>query len=794
MGAREELQELEELDALAARSAGGAQQQEQPTGAMENFASPLKRFGERVMSPVRVGGVDVNPIPGLYGAAETLTSLGTAIPAAVASGFYGAGKELLTGEKQTEPTFTPWQPRTEAGQTQMRGLGNFIDRSGIASLPPIMGVSGVAQVPSRMNLQQIAAPLNKALVARSAAKADQLADISRLDAPRLDALKVMRENGVAAAPSAMTPGVLTGTLESVAGKEITEQSLMAKNQPIIQNLARQEMQIAANQPLVNDVYQQVRSRPEVVAPYQAISRLPATEVDDVFRGDVANLNRLSGFNDEVKDVLKSDRVEAITSKIQNLNALAGDEALALIRDFRDKSKNLHQQIKQGTGGADAGESALVKVYDDAAEIVENQLERRAMATGDIDLVRDLRKSRKLIATSYQYEKATDLGTGNLDASVFAKRLSEGLPTEGNMRAIGMMAGQFPDSFGTPGMRSTHSMGMGAAGGAQNLFQYPIRRATAGVLTSDFMQERLRRGVKDNRPVREQLGYTPFQSDDPGAVSWERPPALPVTSKLSIASEQDGLDYSGFQAERAAQNLLAQKRPDTLIAREQAANTARQVAVETAAESQSKANRLPVSGGMPFDLDPVTGRLRPADAGLRGATPSAIESTGNNLNSAVNKMTKGQSFAMSAEERVAWNARKAELVKANPEFRGLSDADIAQKVSDRGWVADRIQALKSEYADWATDAAARFNAEKAAALNEKANNPSVLSKQERQSRKAANSEAARRMELSQEVRRAEMQANVDMLESMSDKTDPRSGTLRDLGQGPKTRAALRDLLK
>jgi hypothetical protein len=542
----------------------------------------------------------------------------------------------------------------------------------------------------------------------------------------------------------------------------------------------------------------------VVAPYQAISRLPVSGVDDTFRGEVANLNRLSGFSDEVKNVLKSDRVEAITSKIQDLKSLTGEEALALIRDFRDKSKNLHKQITQGTGGADASESALVKVYDDAADIVENQLERRAMASGDIDLVRDLRKSRKLIAETYQYEKATDLGTGDIDASVFAKRLAEGLPIDGNMRVIGMAAGQFPESFGTPGMRSTHSFGVGAAGGVQNLLQYPVRRGMAGLLTSDLMQNRLRRGVKDYRPLRERLGYaqveepvvslprvTPnlpmvrpysgeFQPagtpmpEQPYRPDWipGRPGNAPdVTPQVAGLLEQGANPLPNFRYERGVQSAAA----DAVAAAQEAA-----------------APRATTGRGTLFDIDPITGKLVPVDRGIKGATPLTIESTDNNLSSAVNKMASGQSFRLGAEERIAWNARKAELESAAPELSGLSDEAIAGKVANRDWVNKRVEKLKTEYAEWTMDAAKRFNASRATNLNERANTRRILTSDERASQKQSNAESARRLQVLVETRKAKLQADIDALESMSDSLAPsRAGEQQSMSQGPKTRAAQRE---
>ena len=218
------------------------------------------------------------------------------------------------------------------------------------------------------------------------------------------------------------------------------------------------------------------------------------------------------------------------------------------------------------------------------------------------------------------------------------------------------------------------------------------------------------------------------------------------------------------------------------------------AERAAQEAEAAVPRRPASGGMLYDLDPITGRLRAADEGLRGATPATVESTGNNLSSAVQKISSGQKFAMSSEERIAWDKSKVDLAQAAPELRGLSDDAIASRVASRNWVDNRIQELKTEYADWAKSAAQKFNAEQASKLNEMANTRSIMGKDERDALKQAKGEASRRMQLMIETRKADMQAKIDSLESMSDSlASQRSGTRIYVGQGPKTRAANRGMM-
>jgi hypothetical protein len=151
------------------------------------------------------------------------------------------------------------------------------------------------------------------------------------------------------------------------------------------------------------------------------------------------------------------------------------------------------------------------------------------------------------------------------------------------------------------------------------------------------------------------------ADAPLPYERVRPPG--PARPLGIAPEAEGLDISSFLKDYRAQKALEAARPDTLIAREQAANTARMTAAERVAEAASAAGRQPAGIGMPYALDPITGRLRAADAGLRGATPDTMMNTGNALASAAEKISKGQSFALTAEERAAWNAVKVDLQEA-----------------------------------------------------------------------------------------------------------------------------------
>ena len=278
------------------------------------------------------------------------------------------------------------------------------------------------------------------------------------------------------------------------------------------------------------------------------------------------------------------------------------------------------------------------------------------------------------------------------------------------------------------------------------------------------------------------------------------------------------------AERLAQNIATRNRSAGIVQREQ----------EAAMAASEGVGRQPASGGMLFDFDPISGRLRPASEPTisqtlqRPAIETAVEKmwgtgrsqepdmpiigtlnptymlSGERIKNPISEvggifgeMSKtnrsSQGFLMSAEEKIAWNKAKVNIEQAAPQLRGLSDEAIAAKVADRQWVSTRIEQLKTEYADWAKGAAEKFNKERANVINELANSKQFMGKSERESRKAANAEAARRMQLMIKQRKADMQAKIDALEEMSDTFNPRAGTRIYTGQGLKTREFQRGML-
>jgi hypothetical protein len=117
-----------------------------------------------------------------------------------------------------------------------------------------------------------------------------------------------------------------------------------------------------------------------------------------------------------------------------------------------------------------------------------------------------------------------------------------------------------------------------------------------------------------------------------------------------------------------------------------------------AAEAAAAPRQAARGGLQFDLDPITGKLVPTSAGVRGATPEIFQAdTGASLKSATDKVASGQQFAMSAAEKVAWDKTRVDLASVAPEYQSLTPKQLSSKMMDRQWVADTISKIQEKAA-------------------------------------------------------------------------------------------------
>lgn len=203
------------------------------------------------------------------------------------------------------------------------------------------------------------------------------------------------------------------------------------------------------------------------------------------------------------------------------------------------------------------------------------------------------------------------------------------------------------------------------------------------------------------PSRAQLGYgiedmatpevitpPPQQGFQLGKGAASQPPALP---KLQLGytppptREMPNVPFSQPVTPADVANRV--RVPNTVAAERYAEQTAN---LSRAKVRDLRKSDVPAGSGMVYDLDPITGRLRPADQGVKGATPEIfMGDTGANLKSASNKVASGQGFNMTAAEKVAWDRTSVDIKTVSPDLAKLSDKQIMSKMADREWVQSTI---------------------------------------------------------------------------------------------------------
>lgn len=221
-------------------------------------------------------------------------------------------------------------------------------------------------------------------------------EASEASAKLRDALKNKTlEEGQAAGyvvpQSAVNPSFLSNRLESIGGKAAMGQQAAIKNQEVTNKLARAAAGLAEDEPISLTSLKAARDR--LSAPYQEVSKLsPVAE--------------------------------------------------GALKDWKESNKLAQQWYK-------AYERLPIPTLQDKAErfaqkavLAEQRMEQEAVAAGRNDLLPALKQARVALAKNFDVERAVNLGSGEVDASVIGRALDSGKPLTGELATIGKMQQAF----------------------------------------------------------------------------------------------------------------------------------------------------------------------------------------------------------------------------------------------------------------------------------------------------------------------------------------------------------------
>ena len=621
------------------------------------------------------------------------------------------------------------------------------------------------------------------------ARRERLSEESYAKAPQLDAAAEAQRLKIALNPADIDPSVSTRFLSAAAGPRGPE-ALALANKPRVTEVAKNELGLDPSTSLTSDAYKQARQN--LAAPYDAVRQLPTMVADEAI---VKNLNELR----------KNDKIiggEGVAKKVNKLvddavnktqAGLTGSELLDNVRALRADAKKIYNN-----------QNATPKqvAVADANLAIANQLE--SMIESNIfnpKLLDQFRDARQKMARTYAYEGATDFNTGMVDVSKLARITSKDNALTGDIASLGKIAGNFPDVFTSTAASKFYDLprlsrsGLAGGGGALVGSQFGLTGSIVGGLIGGGIGEfggalaanrmaspGYQAGLKlqdfriptnqlaaASAPIPQNQAVVPFDPRnalvDPTEIVGYTQDGSPITAAQAFSRPNFTMPRPGPEVRTGVQpsapQLPAPSAEGTINALR--AEDARRAGVSRSLGQQAEANqaaaeaaaRRPATGEVILDIDPITGRMREASQGIKGATPETFLNL-SSLDQAAKKVTAGKLFDLTADEKVAWDKTTVDIKDLGTGYNKLSDKAIAGKIMDRKWVAEAYSKAR----------------EKAAMFDDIA-------------QRAANEQTRR----DAAIKRDQM---LDLLSTLEDNLRAPRPTSAG-GQGPKTREAIRNRL-
>jgi hypothetical protein len=707
------------------------------------------------------------------------------------SGKYGTQEGIQAGQEAARRVQAQaYQPRSETEQNVMGAIAPITENLMAVPLPTLNALGGAAPAATRAAMDVArtegslaASAVNQPFAARAARVQEANVAKSYQNAPRIDAAKDALDLGVALNPATTNPTAANKIRAAVVGGANLETKLAQYNLPQFTNAAKVDLGVPTTAKLDAKAFEQSRARPEVSKPYEDIRKLDSLAADastmDALEqmkvtpliGDTGQAAKINGLVDTVK--------EQVT---QGVN---GQTLVDSIRQRRRDAQAIYNQQSKGINPPSPEAIAQADINMGIANALEGMIESNI--GGNPKMLSAFRDARAAMAKTYDYERATNFATGQIDPQVIAKMAAEGKPLTGTLAKIGNVAANYPEVskggvLNAPTWRETLPRS-GAAGTVGAILGAPFGLAgsiiggaggaAAGNVASGVMARGMTRPSFQAAKAMPPDYRPPVNQLTPAEINYGPNQLVPYNYGQSVIMPGETPNFVFGRPEAqvnvstpyAVNQLAAPSAESTLgtvaAERARAAQMSRTLGQQTEAQQAAAeaAARPPTSGGSVLDFDPITGRYKVGGAGIKGATPDVLEATGKAAITAAEKVRANQQFLMSAEEKIQWGKSLLEGMPVNQGeiiFGKLSPQQITNKMADREWVASKITKAR-EQAQAFDEIAARATTD--------------------QARRAA------------AMKREQM---LDVLNTLEDQLRPPRPTSLG-GQGPKTRAAIRNKL-
>jgi len=238
------------------------------------------------------------------------------------------------------------------------------------------------------------------------------------------------------------PGLVSQVM-SGSGKIRMEQAASVKNQKITNQLAAQDLGLPKDTTLSPQVFADVRK--QAGNQYKAVQNaVPLIGSDAEYINDLAKIgNRQSPAAQLFPNIVGNKGVEKLVKKLTSVNQMSTEAAMDLVKSLRYKA-NANLRNRDNPKKLDLG-----LAQRDAAEAIDELMDRNITATGQTDVIANYRKARQLIAKSYDVEAAYNPANGDVRGQRLAVLAGRGRPLTGGLDTIAKVAGSFPKATQQP---------------------------------------------------------------------------------------------------------------------------------------------------------------------------------------------------------------------------------------------------------------------------------------------------------------------------------------------------------
>lgn len=473
---------------------------------------------------------------------EPLMKMGSALiakPVSEVAGIAAMFSDFLGGKKDGDPSgfqksvqeSLTYQPRTAAGASKYNPLNaipeavgtaisavgtpvkEFLKGDAAADSPRGMAVNAISEaVPQALGMVGVKnAPVigkavktagtelaldtakSMAFSKQAAKQAASTADWQR--AATIEAAKTAQANKIVLNPSAVAGGGHNVKMAAAGGSAHFNTAASIANKSKWNDMVRQDLGIGPNTPLTAKTYDTVRK--VVAKPYDDAATL----------GKLApNTDALKAIRDiEIPEILPAGeqaagKMKRITDTVaeQLENGMTGKDAVNTTRTLRKEAKSVFDSVRAGN----QVDHVTIQTAKAKMAIAEKIDETISSNITDPKWKSSFDDSRRKMAQTYAYERATNLVRQQVDPQVFAQEMQGRHQLTGNAAKMGEIAGNFPEIANVYAERGT-TFGMpvrsGAAGTAGfavgSLYGAPVATsaAAAGIASigEKLMGKRLR---------------------------------------------------------------------------------------------------------------------------------------------------------------------------------------------------------------------------------------------------------------------------------------------------------------